>query len=229
MRSRILLGGWGARSVCLAGLVFGGGCAVLSGPREPLNLTVAKAAVSTYVDSGAYATDLRARAREAEAWLVARVARAGAGERLGVVFDIDETVLSNEGHMRSRDYGYWSEDWTAWVASAQAPALAPVRDVYRRALALGVAVYFITGRPESDRAGTVTNLRREGMGEFSALVMAQPSATKQTSAQKKTAARAAIESGGVRLIANVGDQESDLVGGYAERTFKLPGPFYQIP
>ncbi|MGB6550988.1 MAG: HAD family acid phosphatase [Xanthobacteraceae bacterium] len=30
------------------------------------------------------------------------------------------------------------------------------------------------------------------------------------------------------MIANVGDQESDLSGGYAEKTFKLPNPFYYI-
>ena len=31
-----------------------------------------------------------------------------------------------------------------------------------------------------------------------------------------------------RNIANVGDQPSDLAGGYAERTFLLPNPFYRI-
>jgi hypothetical protein len=29
-------------------------------------------------------------------------------------------------------------------------------------------------------------------------------------------------------IANVGDQPSDLAGGYAERTFLVPNPFYRI-
>lgn len=228
MRARTSVNQWGA-VMAVGWLWLGTGCAQLPSTREPMNLTLAKTAVSTYVDSGAYAEDVAMRAREVESWLIARVARASAGERLGIVFDIDETVLSNERHMRSRDYGYWPADWSAWVASAQAPALTPVRDAYRRALALGVAVYFITGRPEADRAGTVANLRREGMGEFGDLIMSQPSAEKRTSAEKKTAARAAIEQKGVRLIANVGDQESDLVGGYAERTFKLPGPFYQVP
>jgi hypothetical protein len=30
-------------------------------------------------------------------------------------------------------------------------------------------------------------------------------------------------------VLNMGDQLSDLEGGYAERTFKLPNPFYWIP
>ena len=34
---------------------------------------------------------------------------------------------------------------------------------------------------------------------------------------------------GYWIIENMGDQPSDLAGGYAERTFKLPNPFYRIP
>jgi acid phosphatase len=46
-------------------------------------------------------------------------------------------------------------------------------------------------------------------------------------------ARTDIESHGFTIIANVRDQESDLVGDqtgrHAERTFKVPNPFYFIP
>jgi hypothetical protein len=31
------------------------------------------------------------------------------------------------------------------------------------------------------------------------------------------------------IVANMGDQPSDLEGGFAERTFLLPNPFYRIP
>src|SRR6185437_4465336 len=42
----------------------------------------------------------------------------------------------------------------------------------------------------------------------------------------KMAARTEIEQKfNVTIIANVGDQDSDLVGGHAERTFKVPNPF----
>ncbi|HEX3434983.1 MAG TPA: HAD family acid phosphatase [Solirubrobacteraceae bacterium] len=34
---------------------------------------------------------------------------------------------------------------------------------------------------------------------------------------------------GYRIIVNVGDQQSDLDGGFAQRAFKLPNPFYFIP
>jgi acid phosphatase len=45
----------------------------------------------------------------------------------------------------------------------------------------------------------------------------------------KTDQRIAIEQLPKTIIANVGDQNSDLVGLHAERAFKLPNPFYFIP
>ena len=41
----------------------------------------------------------------------------------------------------------------------------------------------------------------------------------------KSGERAKIESQGYRIVANVGDQESDLQGGHADRAFKLPNPY----
>ena len=47
--------------------------------------------------------------------------------------------------------------------------------------------------------------------------------------QYKSATRAYIESLGYDIVADFGDQYSDLVGGYADRTFKLPNPSYYLP
>ncbi|MFF6981353.1 HAD family acid phosphatase [Streptomyces sp. NPDC008343] len=38
----------------------------------------------------------------------------------------------------------------------------------------------------------------------------------------KTEKRAEIEANGYKIIANIGNNSTDLVGGHAERTFKLP-------
>ena len=45
---------------------------------------------------------------------------------------------------------------------------------------------------------------------------------------RKTAARRALYREGYTIVANLGDQESDLRGGYAEHIFKLPDPLYLI-
>ena len=38
----------------------------------------------------------------------------------------------------------------------------------------------------------------------------------------KTAARTEIERRGYRIVANIGNNDTDLTGGHADRTFKLP-------
>jgi predicted secreted acid phosphatase len=45
----------------------------------------------------------------------------------------------------------------------------------------------------------------------------------------KSATRAYLESLGYDIVANFGDQFSDLIGGHADRTFKLPNPSYFLP
>ena len=50
-----------------------------------------------------------------------------------------------------------------------------------------------------------------------------------TTVQYKSGTRAHIESEGYDIIANFGDQYSDLSGGYAAKGFKLPNPMYYLP
>lgn len=198
---------------------------------EPLNLSDAKAAVQAYIDSGAYERGLAAASAEARAWIERRADARRPGERLAVVFDIDETVLSNLPHILERDFGYVPAEWDAWVDRAAAPAIKPAREVYEAARSRDVAILFLTGRKAPrDRAGTEENLRRAGMGAYEALRFSEAGdAHHGTAAARKAAARAAWEAEGWTIIATIGDQDSDLVGGHAERAFKLPNPLYRIP
>ncbi len=195
---------------------------------EPLNLTVAKQAVIAYHDDGRYAQDLSTVADTAKAWLRERAARRAEGERLAVVFDVDETVLSNYPHMVRRDFGYQPAQWVEWVAEAVAPPLAPVKAVYDLARELDLAVIFLTGRHDpEEKAGTLANLQAAGMGDYERIIF-QTDGEAGTAAERKTARRAALTAEGFTLIASIGDQESDLAGGFVERTFKLPNPFYAV-
>ncbi len=47
--------------------------------------------------------------------------------------------------------------------------------------------------------------------------------------QYKSGTRAYIESLGYDIVANFGDQFSDLIGGFADKTFKMPNPNYYLP
>ena len=194
---------------------------------EPLNLSTAKAEVLYYVDAGTYEREVAGVAEEAKAWMTDRASQRRAGEKLALVLDIDETALTNLPHMREMDFGYLPAMWDEWVAEGTAQPLAPVFDVYRLARRLDVAVFFVTGRKESDRPGTERNLREVGYGEYVQLLM-KPNDTRTVTRVFKTETRRELERAGWIIIANVGDQTSDLEGGAAEKTFKLPNPFYRI-
>ena len=199
------------------------GCGTAS--HEPENIFRVKQQIRAYVDSGQYNRDITAVASQAGAWVNQRAAKRVAGEKLAVVFDLDETLLSNWPSISAQDFGYIPAAWDAWVAEGKAPAIESVRDFYRAVRQAGVQVIFLTGRRERDRPGTEKNLRAIGCGEYASLIF-KPNESKEKTGVFKTAQRQRLTAEGWLIIANLGDQESDLAGGYAERTFKLPDPFY---
>ncbi len=202
------------------------GCTVAS--HEPANIYPLKQEIRAYVESGQYVRDIAVVAQKAQAWIEQRVGKRATGERLTVVFDLDETLFSNWPEISAQDFGFNEVAWEAWVADGKAPAIAPVCEVYRTARRLGVDVIFLTGRRVRDRVNTEKNLRMIDCVEFAALIC-QPDDSKETTGAFKFAVRKRLKAEGRVIIANLGDQESDFSGGYAERTFKLPDPFYLTP
>lgn len=192
--------------------------------KAPPNLDVVKAEVRAYVRSGEYDRDVAQVAAEATAWIRRRAATGG--ERLAVIFDLDETLLSNYPVMERLDFTYVPAEWTKWVASAKAPALKPMLDVYRAARARGFEVIFLSGRREQDRTGTEKNLRELGCTPYAALIL-KPDASKEMTGDFKLRERRRLQAAGYVIIANIGDQESDFAGGVGEKTFQLPNPFYR--
>src|SRR4051812_17113404 len=134
-----------------AALAAGLALALATGPvlaLEPANLFPHKVELRTYVDSGGYAKDVAEVALQANKWLQKRIPRGTKQGKLAVVFDIDETTLSNLSHIIAMDYGYVPKLWDEWLASGRCPAIVPVQTVYDTAMRAKVEVIFITGRRE---------------------------------------------------------------------------------
>jgi predicted secreted acid phosphatase len=213
------------RPLLAAGLAL----AFICGPApalEPSNLYPHKQELRAYVDSGDYVKDIATVALQANKYLVKRIARgAKPGQKLAVVFDIDETTLSNLSHILANDFGYVPKTWDGWVAQGRAPAILPVQVVYETAVRAKVDVFFITGRRESERPGTEKNLHEVGYETWTKIFY-KPNDFAETTRAFKIGMRRKLMADGYIIIANIGDQDSDLTGGYAERYFKLPNPFY---
>ena len=116
----------------------------------------------------------------------------------------------------------------AWIGMARAEAIKPVLALARHARERGVAVFFLTGRPERMRAATEQNLRTAGY-EWTGVLLKPDALTTKSAVEFKAPERRKLVEEGYTIIVNIGDQMSDLDGGFAERTFKLPNPFYFIP
>ena len=205
---------------------------------QPLNLGEMKLQLSDYKCSGQYDREVADTLADAQSYVDAR---AGQINHPAVVLDIDETSLSNWPEIVANDYGYIPSGacslagpcgYSAWELSAQALVVAPTLRLFNQAKARNVKIFFVTGRHDTPalRDATEKNLRAVGYDGWEGLFM-RPPLTNDPFANVqafKTATRADI-SKKFTIIANIGDQRSDLDGGYAERTWKVPNPFYYIP
>ena len=203
--------------------------------RSVPNLYETQTRIERYVSSGRYDAEFAAVVKRAREYLEKR---AKVVTKPAIVLDIDETSLSNWP-------AYRVNGWTritagpcdlqsgpcgvrAFQATNASKALVPTFNLARRANELGVAVFFITGRPSDLREATQRNLRGEGY-EFAGVVLSPEGARFTSAADFKAPERRKIVEQGYTIILNMGDQESDLRGGYAEKTFKLPNPVYFLP
>ncbi len=205
----------------------------LSGDSIP-NLGEVKSQLKHYYDcdgkSGCYEADLEQQAARAIEFLKQRAAKRDGNEKLAVVFDIDETCLSNYPYYALTDFGYEAGRFDMWAMAANAAPIAPMLKLYNTARELHLDLFFITGRSEQQRFATEQNLLKAGYKDWTGLTLRTTADTGKKASEYKPAARKKIVEQGYKIVLNVGDQESDLIGDpQAEMSLKLPNPFYFIP
>ncbi|MGW7403503.1 HAD family acid phosphatase [Streptomyces sp. NPDC054833] len=166
--------------------------------------TPADAATATKVDYATWQQDCQSVMGQALPYLKDRIDDAKPGEKQAIVFDIDNTTLET-------DFGF----------SYPQPANKPVLNVAKYAQEHGVSLFFVTARPGIIAAPTEFNLEYDGYDVSGLYVRGFFDLFKDVGAYK-TAQRVAIENKGYTIIANIGNSATDLSGGHAEKTFKLP-------
>jgi hypothetical protein len=166
---------------------------------------------------------------------------AAQSKRPVIVLDIDETSLTNWPNLAADDFGFVAGGacdvlpagpcgFNQWIFKASAEAIEPALKLFKAAKLRGVGVIFITGRPNSQRDATVINLEHAGFDGWTEL-RTRPDRDTRTVQAYKMDERIAVEAEpeGYTIIANIGDQISDIDGGHGGCTFKVPNPFYFIP
>lgn len=196
------------------------------------NLMIYKEQLLKYYDSGNYMHDISIVDQQAETYLDQRVQKNNAAQqpkKLAVVFDIDETALSNFKYLRDADFGFEFKTMDAEQSKADDSVISGTLALYQEAVKDRAAIFFITGRKENLREATAKNLHNAGYTTWTELFL-KPMNYQSTSAViYKTAIRKKIAREGYDIVFSIGDQQSDLIGGYADKTFKLPNPYYFIP
>lgn len=149
-------------------------------------------------------------------------------KNLCVVSDIDETVLDNRPHVQrvgdDKDWGKFEE----WLKKSEAPELKSSADFLRWARKNGFAVFFVTGRPEPQRAPTIINLVRRQI-PYDGMYCREHNKNQEPAEVYKVRMRTKIEDMGFKIVENIGDQFSDLAGGHSLDCQKLPNKMSFIP
>ncbi|CAH9066504.1 unnamed protein product [Cuscuta epithymum] len=149
------------------------------------------------------------------------------------VFDIDETALSNLPYYARADVGfgvkaYNETEFEAWIKEARAPAMPETLRLYHRVVSMGIKVVFISATKEEFRADRTLNLHIAGFRTWEMLILRGANDTGSV-LEYKSQKRSELVNQGYRIVGNIGDQWSDLLGDNAGfRTFKMPDPMYYI-
>ena len=196
--------------------------------KEPENLAITKEKLIKYHDSGAYMNDFANVLQKAMRYLELRIKRGNFDGKPAIVLDIDETALSNYPDMVTLDFGGTVKEVQEYEDKGTDAALEPTLKLYRFAIEHHITVLFITGRFEEERAVTEDNLKKAGYVKFDKLILRSDPYRTVPAAVYKSAARKQLGKEGYDILLNVGDQKSDLQGGYADEVFKLPNPYYFI-
>ena len=199
---------------------------------EPPNLDIARRQIEAYHDTGAYIREITSVIHCARQYINRRIENNRHSlhpRKLAIVLDIDETSLSDYQNMVQRKFLATKAQLYQEYFAAHLTPIKPTRELYREAIRRGVAVFFITGRQELFKQPTLKNLRRAGYSQWKGIYFKPNQYQKASTASYKMGARADIVHKGYTIIANIGDQYSDLKGGYANAWFKLPNPFYYLP
>ncbi|MEU6140251.1 HAD family acid phosphatase [Streptomyces sp. NPDC047081] len=171
-----------------------------------LSLAAALPAQAADVTEAQWLSDVAAVTGPAQTYIDGRAAANTSGAKQAIVLDIDNTSLETyfEG------------------AGTSTPATPPVLALAQDAHAKGLSVFFISARSNLFNSITKSNLTSVGYTVDGLYARTVAQMLTESVADFKTSQRKAIEANGYDIVANIGNNTTDLTGGYADATYKLP-------
>ncbi|MFJ5310162.1 HAD family acid phosphatase [Streptomyces sp. NPDC088350] len=183
----------------------GGAVAAVAGLALALASALPAQAADSTVTESQWLTDVAAVTGPAQTYIDSRAAANTSGAKQAIVLDIDNTSLE-----------------TYFEGGYPTPATAPVLTLAEDAHAKGVSVFFVSARTNLIDLATSYNLKHVGYTVDGLYTRTLSQIASESVADFKTSQRKAIEANGYDIIANIGNNTTDLSGGYADTTYKLP-------
>jgi hypothetical protein len=164
---------------------------------------------------------------------------AQADDDAAIVLDVDDTTLLTYDYEVAYDFGYDPVENADYIHNHGMGPVFGMPELANMAADEGATVYYLTGRSESLREDTLRDLDKAGYPNVASdhLYMRNknnppdylPCEPDCTAVQYKSLTREHIESLGYDIVLNMGDQYSDLKGGFSDDRVKLPNPMYYLP
>lgn len=193
------------RGIAAAAVVAAVGFGGVALPAVPAMAATATATATASTPSyDTWVQEVAAVTDAAQADVAERVAHKASGEKPAIVLDIDNTSLAS----------YYKGGYPT-------PATPGTLALAQQAHRLGVKVFFVTARPDFIYLVSSYNLTHVGYTVDGLYGRSLTDLFGEVGAFK-TAQREKIEAAGYTIIANVGNNTTDLTGGHAEKTYKLP-------
>lgn len=191
------------------------------------NIQTLKDQITAYYTSGRQEADVVKVYAHARAYIAQRL-KEGV-KKPAVMLDMDDTMLSSFNYEKANDFGYDSKSWHAYEREFKFPVIPAALAFTKWAQSQGVALFYVTGRPTAEYDVSLAEIKAAGLPVPTKLVLRPPSAKGKSVIPFKSGARHDIENEGYTILAAIGDQWSDSLGGFTEREYKLPNPMYYLP
>ena len=163
-----------------------------------------------------------------------------------IVLDADDTTLwTYDMEDAAMKFNFDPALQDIWVQDQRFPATPKMARVVKAAQRGGCRIVGLTGRNDNQKAATIANLNKlydgaftpglyftkwTGVGASQQPAYVTCAAAKCTTVEYKSQTRRHIEHDlHLKIVANFGDQFSDLIGGHAQKAYKLPNPTYYLP
>lgn len=189
-----------------------------------------------------YAKQVAGIEKKAKAHLEGVLAQgtAAKGRKPAIVLDLDDTTLLTYNYELKQGFHFTPESQDAYLKSTDTKPVFGMPKLVNWAESHGIEVFYVTGRDEHQRDWSVRNLKNVGykpVADRAHFYLKNkktppaylPCGATCTTTEYKSGTRKHIEAQGYRIVANFGDQWSDLNGGHSGRAFKMPNPMYYLP